>query len=121
MKQFITEAERLQKLAGISEIKIIPSTLGGPKIPKGWEQYEVDPEPDMEEDIEVEAYSAPMEGWDEEHYDTVSIMKTPEDKYYVQTYISFGDIEDSEQYNSFEQAKMQAIRIMNDIKYTWRK
>lgn len=32
MKQFITEAQRLQKLAGISEIKIIPSVQRRPEF-----------------------------------------------------------------------------------------
>ncbi len=121
MKQFITEAERLQKLAGISEIKIIPSTLGGPKIPEGWEQYEVDPEPDMEEDIEVEAYSAPMEGWDDNNHDIVIIKKTPEGKYYVDVYIAFGDYGKADKkYDSLLPARQEAIEIMNDLKTDWR-
>jgi hypothetical protein len=131
MKQFITEAERLQKLAGITEIKITPSVLGKPEIPEGWEQYEVDPEPDEEENMEAEVYYAPMEGWDENHYDSVFIMKTPnidtdtgqplKSKYYVKTYMAFGDfIEGDEKYDSYLQAKQEAIEIMNDIKKDWR-
>ena len=104
----------------VNEIKITPSILGGPEIPKGWEQYEVDPEPDIDEDIEVEAYSAPMEGWDENNHDIVIIRKTPKDEYYVDVYIAFGDYEgDDKKYNSLLLAKQEAIEIMNDIKADW--
>jgi hypothetical protein len=89
-------------------------------IPKGWESMGADPEPDPEEDMEIESYGAPMEGWDKEHYDYVNIMKTPENKYYISTYIAFGDMEDGdEQYDSLEQAQAKAIEIMNDIKSEW--
>jgi len=121
MKQFITEAERLQKLAGISEIKIIPSVLGEQPIPEGWERYEEEEEPDMDGDIEVEAYYAPMEGWDDNNHDLVTIKKTPKDEYYVDVYMAFGGYEESgKKYNSLFQAKQEAIEIMNDIKKDWR-
>jgi hypothetical protein len=54
MKQFITESQRLQKLAGINEIKIIPSIInsGGSPIPtpQEWEslgrEFEVEEQED---------------------------------------------------------------------------
>jgi hypothetical protein len=70
-----------------------------------------------------------MEGWDEDHLDVVTIMKTPEVdpltgkpqevKYYVATYISFGDFTKSEQFNNLNDAKAEAINIMNDLKSDW--
>jgi len=132
MKQYITEAKRFQQLAGIDEaMQVNPQgKLQDLDIPTGWEQLNIDPEPDPEEDIEVESYGAPMEGWDEDHLDVVTIMKTPEIdpltdepqevKYYVTTYISFGDFEESEQFDNIDDAKAEAISIMNDLKSDWR-
>ena len=98
-------------------------------IPQGWNSLEVDHDQDPEEDIEIESYGAPMEGWDEDHLDVVTIMKTPEVdpltgkpqeiKYYVATYISFGDFTKSEQFNNLNDAKAEAIDIMNDLKSDW--
>jgi hypothetical protein len=129
-KHFITEAARMQKLAGINEAYVDSQGQLQDLVPDGWEEIDVDSEPDEEEDIEIESYSAPMEGWDEEHHDFISIMKTPEidpitkkplkSKYYVRTYLAFSDVEDSEQYDSLEQAKSKAVKIMNNIKSDWR-
>jgi hypothetical protein len=126
------ELRRMQQLAGIiDEVMSVNSQgqLEDSEVPKEWKKIKVDSNQDIEEDIEIESYIAPMEGWDTEHYDVVNIMKTPdidpiteeplESKYYVQTDVAFGDVENSEQYDSFEQAKIQAIRIMNNIKYDW--
>jgi hypothetical protein len=70
-----------------------------------------------------------MEGWDEDHLDVVTIMKTPEAdpltgepqevKYYVATYISFGDFTKSEQFDNLDDAKAEAISIMDDLKSDW--
>jgi hypothetical protein len=117
----------MQQLAGINEIRVNdPANI---PIPSGWEALSTDPEPDPEEDIEIESYGAPMEGWDENHLDIVSIMKTPEMdpfteepqevKYYVRTYISFGDYPESEHFDSYYDAKEKAVNIMNDIKSEW--
>ena len=132
MKQYINEVKRLQQLAGINEAMQVNSQgkLQDLDIPNGWEQLDTDPEPDPEEDIEVEIYGAPMEGWDKNNLDVVTIMKTPEIdpltdelqevKYYVTTYISFGDFTKSEQFNNLDDAKAEAISIMNDLKSDWR-
>ena len=98
-------------------------------IPKGWKVFKSEDDQDPEEDIEVVSYGAPMEGWDKDNYDFVNIMKTPnvdamtdkplKSKYYIQTYTAFGDLDESEMFNSFKEAKMEAINIMNKIKNDW--
>jgi hypothetical protein len=111
----------------INEIKVNnPSDI---PIPSGWKSLSIDLEPDPEEDMEIESYGAPMEGWDENHLDVVSIMKTPkidplteepqDVKYYVRTYISFGDYPESEHFDSYYGAKEKAVNIMNDLKSEW--
>jgi hypothetical protein len=129
-KQLLSEEfQRMQKLAGIiSEIKV---TSGSFPLPKGWIELPVDNDPDLEEDIEIEIYGAPMEGWDENHLDTVTIYSTPEidaetgepiekKQYFVNVYLSFGDwTEDMEKYDTFIGAKIKAIEIMNDISSDW--
>jgi hypothetical protein len=129
-KQLLSEEfTRMQKLAGIiNEIKAKPGSLS---IPKGWKELSVDEDPDLEEDIEIESYGAPMEGWDTNNLDTVTIYSTPEidawteepikeKKYFVKVYISFGDwTEDMEKYDTFIGAKTKAIEIMNDISSDW--
>jgi hypothetical protein len=123
------EFSRMQKLAGIvNEIKAIPGSLS---IPKGWKELSVDEDPDLEEDIEIESYGAPMEGWDTNNLDIVTIYSTPEidawteepikeKKYFVKVYISYGDwTEDMEKYDTFIGAKIKAIEIMNDISSDW--
>ena len=117
MKQFIAEAQRLQKLAGISEIKIIPR-VDPFEIPEGWSQLEPNPELD-EEDVTIEEYGAPMEGWDENNYDYISIMKTPENQYYVKVSYAFGDDENGKLYNNMYEAKKEAVDLMNEIKSDW--
>ena len=132
MKQQINEIKRMQQLAGIDDAMQIndKGILQDLDIPTGWKQLNIDPEPDPEEDTEVESYGAPMEGWDKDHLDIVTIMKTPEInpltdepqevKYYVTTYISFGDFTKSEQFDNMDDAKAEAISIMNDLKSDWR-
>ena len=129
-KQLLSEEfTRMQKLAGIiNEIKAVPGFLS---IPKGWKELSVDEDPDLEEDIEIESYGAPMEGWDTNHLDIVTIYSTPEidawteepikeKKYFVKVYISYGDwTEDMEKYDTFIGAKIKAIEIMNDISSDW--
>jgi hypothetical protein len=125
---------RMQQLAGIIKEGMFVNRHGelqNLKIPQGWEEFTPDTDQDPEEDIEIKSYGAPMEGWDKDHYDFVNIMKTPEidpitekplqSKYYVQTYISFGDVYKSEMFDSFKQAEMEAISEMNEIKSDWGK
>ena len=100
------------------------------KLPDGWKQFDVDDEPDLEEDIEVESYGAPMEGWDKEHYDYINIMKTPDvdpeteqplrSEYYVLSYFAFGEAEeDDKRFNSLLEARKRAIELMEKLSQEW--
>ena len=95
-------------------------------IVKGFKEFEVDDEPDTEEDFEVRSFGAPMEGWDEEHYDYVNIFSTAtsdpdtgeelKPKYYVDVYVSYGDwTKDRTYYNTEEEAYAEVEEIMNDL------
>ena len=99
-------------------------------IVKGFKEFEVDDEPDTEEDFEVRSFGAPMEGWDDEHYDYVNIFSTAtsdpdtgeelKPKYYVDVYVSYGDwTKDRTYYNTEEEAHAEVEEIMNDIKEDW--
>jgi hypothetical protein len=125
------EFQRMLRLVGIDEAMQVnfKGRLQDLDIPSGWNSLKVYQDQDPEEDIEIESYGAPMEGWDEDHLDVVTIMKTPEVdpltdepqevKYYVATYISFGDFTKSEQFDNLDDAKAEAISIMNDLKSDW--
>ena len=127
----LNEFKRTRKLASINEAMRVnfQGKLQNLDIPQGWYSLEVYQDQDPEEDIEIESYGAPMEGWDEDHLDVVTIMKTPEAdpltgepqevKYYVATYISFGDFTKSEQFDNLDDAKAEAISIMDDLKSDW--
>ena len=136
-KQFIVEAQRMQKLAGINEARVTPVGISKIQLPDKWEEFSVDPEPDLEEDFEVESYGAPMEGWDTDHYDFVKIMSTPKydaladegwdentpplkTKYFISTYIAFGGMEDEdERYDSLSEARKRAVEVMKEIMQDW--
>jgi hypothetical protein len=103
---------------------------GKVELPTGWKQYEVDPDPDPEENIEVEAYSAPMEGWDEEHHDSITIMKTPDvdpetgqplrSEYYIVSIFAFGEVEEDEKrFNSLPEARKRALELMSQLSQEW--
>jgi hypothetical protein len=92
----------------------------GLEIPKGWEQFKVDPDQYPGDDKEVEAYSAPMEGWDKEHHDYVIIYKTPNNEYYIVSSFAFGDYEtDEKRFNSLSNARKRAVEVMEDIMKDW--
>lgn len=93
----------------------------GLKIPAGWEQSKVDPDQDPGDDIEAASYSAPMEGWDEEHHDYVIIYKTPNNEYYIVSSFAFGDYEtDKKRFNSLYNAQKRAVEVMEDIMKDWK-
>jgi hypothetical protein len=90
------------------------------EIPNGWKKLDVDPEPDEDGNQAIETYSAPMEGWDENHEDIVTIMKNPQGKYFLSVYIPFGDwLGDEEIYNSLYDAQKSAVEIMEELKEEW--
>ena len=73
-------------------------------------------EPDDEHILKI--WSAPMEGWDEEHYDEV-IIKSKHQKYYQDAYVSFGDYEEQGPFDTYKEALESAIGEMNAFKEDW--
>ena len=117
----------------LNEIKINNPTV---KIPDEWSEMEIDSDPDWnnpEYDHDVEAYEAPMEGWDNEHMDTVYIMSTPvidektkkplpadQIKYFISVNYAFGGREDEDkEYDSIDSARRHAVEVMEDIMKDW--
>ena len=130
MKTQLNEIKRMQQLAGILKESI--------EIPNGWSELEIDSDPewnDPEYDHDVELYSAPMGGWDDEHRDEVYIMSTPsidektkqplptdQIKYFISVNYAFGGREDEDkEYDTIEDARRRAVDVMNDITHNWRK
>ena len=68
MKTQLNEIKRMQQLAGIDEAMQVnfQGNLQDLNIPRGWESFEVEEDQDPEEDMEIESYAAPMEGWDQD-------------------------------------------------------
>ena len=96
----------------LDEAKVVPVGMNKLEIPSGWSELEVDSDPewnDPEFDHDVEVYSAPMEGWDDEHHDFVHIISTPtinyitkepipanQIKYYISVSYAFGNEEEED-------------------------
>jgi hypothetical protein len=129
MKTQLNETKRMQQLAGILTESI--------EIPNGWSELEIDSDPewnDPEYDHDVELYSAPMGGWDDEHRDEVYIMSTPsidektkkplpadQIKYFISVNYAFGDREDEDkEYDTIDDARRRAVEVMKDIMKNWR-
>ncbi len=129
MGQQLNEIKRMQRLAGLLKESI--------EIPNGWSELEIDSDPewnDPEWDHDVELYSAPMEGWDDEHQDQVYIMSTPsidektkkllptdQIKYFISVNYAFGDREDEDTlYDTIDDARRRAVEVMKDIMKNWR-
>jgi hypothetical protein len=93
-------------------------------IPSGWTETKdlegrgFDPdEPDDEHILKI--WSAPMEGWDEEHKDEIIIKKGEDGKYYQDAYVSYGDYEEQGPFETYEEALKSAIGEMNAFKEDW--
>jgi hypothetical protein len=130
MKTQLNEIKRMQQLAGILTESI--------EIPNEWSKLEIDSDPewnDPEYDHDVELYSAPMGGWDDEHQDQVYIMSTPsidektkqplpsdQIKYFISVNYAFGGREDEDkEYDTIDDARRRAVEVMNDITNNWGK
>ena len=125
------------KLEGVSEARIVP--VGGEKLkpPKGWEKWNkrsIDEynENNYDEDAEefgydpydpygklIEAYEAPMEGWDENHPDVIYIFKKINNKFNVMGNYAFGDYISEGEYNSLYEAQKRAVELMEELKKSW--
>lgn len=121
-KQYIIEAQRLQKLAGINEIKIIPKDTPKkePDLPSGWEIEEI------EEDAEgyngnkiLRIYTLPHQTSSYLFDVSIFIEKTPEGKYYVHNTNSNPAIDIMVKYDTFSAAEEVAIADMEEINKDW--
>ena len=92
----------------LNEIKV---RRPGVRVPEGWEE-------NILESNEVASWSAPMDGWDQEHFDVVTIIKTPDNNFRVETYISYGGNRNYE-FKTEEEAYSKAVSVMSDIKDDW--
>jgi hypothetical protein len=87
------------------------------KIPSGWTEEDMWEEEDDENERIIE-FSAPMEGWDDNHKDHVWIEKTPEGKFIINGYIPYADF-DTIECNTFKEAMVEMIEIMKSFKEGW--
>jgi len=119
MKQILSEEfRRMQKLAGIVEDKSNP--LQGFEVPEGFDSEPIDDETHEIYEGEVLGYwSCPMEGWDEDHKDSVLIVKK-EDGFYLDGYISFGNFEVEGPFSDIEEVKQKALEYMEELKEDWK-
>lgn len=104
-------------------------------VPEGFEEIEdlsyFSPNDDEDDPGEVlKAWEAPMEGWDDEHMDTVMIKKEydynpetgefeGEGKFYVDGYVAFGDFDEKGPFDTFEEAFSIAVEEMEAFKEEW--
>jgi len=105
-----------------------PQTNTG-KVPEGWNESSLDDEDrnDYARGAELlKMWTAPMEGWDQEHLDMVFLVKyEPENEYpnqptfWVDFYIAYGDSPSIGPLNSEKEAEKEAIQAMYDIKADW--
>ena len=121
--QFIVEAQRLQKLAGINEARIIPVTrpknLLSISLPEGWEEDPTDLGQDYGNDKIVIGYFVSRHSYDyhlfgERH--TIIVYKLPSGKYMVESNEAYERPKESEIFDNIEDTKMYAIKEMNRIK-----
>lgn len=134
--EFSDYAQReLQK--NLLEARVIP--VGGKKLepPTGWEEWDkssIDEynESNYDEDAEefgydpydpygklIEAYEAPMEGWDDNHPDVIYIFKKIDNKFNVMGNYAFGDFISEGEYNSLYEAQKRALELMEELKKGW--
>jgi len=76
----------------------------------------------------IKVFSAPMEGWDEEHEDMIMIKKgigdfnpDNEEKFFVDGYISYGDYGTPDgPFDSYNEAFKVAVEAMEELKQDWK-
>jgi hypothetical protein len=92
-------------------------------IPSGWTEENLDgrgfDEDEPEEGHILKIWSAPMEGWDEEHKDEIIIRMGEDGKHYQDAYVSYGDYEEQGPFDTYEEALKSAIGEMNAFKEDW--
>jgi len=94
----------------------------GPRIPSGWKE---DRKEDIDQDEELyggeilRRFRAPMEGWDDDHEDMVTIIKSPEGLYFLDIYTAFGEDRQTDGYKTEVMAFLTAIVEMKNFKADW--
>lgn len=111
----IDEIERMQKLAGI-QINELGINNPNIRIPEGWSEIELDKE-DLKEGI-VHWFSAPMDGYNENHTDDIKISKL-DSKFVIETNYAFGEIAPEETLPNLNLALRRAYEIMVEISDYW--
>lgn len=108
----------------LSEIKTIdPRHFNNP--PEGWtEDKDLKTYNDDEGEIfggeVVKVYSAPMEGWDENHSDDIYVIHLKNDKFRVDQAYAFGDwVNGDEEYDTLAHAILFAFDLMKEISEDW--
>lgn len=90
------------------------------EIPDGWNKDELDPKQELDDDGDglVASYWAPMDGWDINHTDSVMIFGH-NNKFKVETYVAYGDTIDEGIFGTYQEAKLKANEVMNEIVANW--
>lgn len=55
-----------------------------------------------------------MEGWDEEHMDQIYLIQTPQNKYLINGYVSFGEFTPEGSFETLDIAMENVIKIMEE-------
>lgn len=103
------------KLIPLLEVNIVDPNLN---LPEGWKEDDVEEGENFEMEEVVKRYSAPMEGWDENHEDVIFIERE-NNEYYISVYLAFSDVVDEGSYPTLNKAIRKAIQIMKEIKEEW--
>lgn len=94
-------------------------------VPEGWSESKIS---DQDQDKElyggkiVKMYTAPMDGWDEEHEDILYIIEKEDGSFKISAYYAFGgDDEELEKelFNSLEAAQKRVVEVMEEIMENW--
>ncbi len=122
------EAYKILTQKSTNEIKVEPPL---PPIPEGWTEEDVTDTKTYHNDTPVEEYikqfSAPMEGWDTQHSDYVTIIKIIDKdnpnygKYIVYLDVAYGGTSrpSANIYNSVPSAMFEAIELMEELMEDW--
>jgi len=95
-------------------------------IPEGWSENKINPG-DQDSGLYggklIKSYSAPMEGWDENHEDYVNIIEKEDGTYSLNVYVAFSgddETEGNKVYQTYDEAHERAVEIMEEFKEDWK-
>ena len=89
------------------------------QIPNGWTEREPSDFSTNPEETLIKVWSAPMEGWDDEHKDIIFIKQGEDGKHYLDGYLAYSEFEGKGPFDSYKEALNSAIGEMDDIKTDW--